>query len=199
MSINDIMPFATLVLRMSDISTSDTLSNYPITNATGSINQNRTGYTFYNVNLRGIVGNDIFDKYDYFNVRISGIVAYMANLPLMLLGTIDGTSYMCCRVFLSGLNFINNTYNIKNKTNTGSCCIAYYNLNSNSSSPNQALSFDESYIYTIKKTECFNLTFSYLTMDNNDPAVYIDPAGTDTQKLFPRVTWILDFIPCIPE
>jgi len=189
------MPFATLVLRMSDISISDTLSNYPISNATGSINQNRTSYTFKNVNLRAIVGNDIFDKYDYFNMRVAGMVAYMNNLPLMLTGTIDGTSYMCCRVFMSGPNFINNTYNIKRKTNTGSCCIAYYNLNSNSSNPRQALSYDESYIYTIKKTECFDITISYLTMDNKDPAEYIDPAGTDLQKLFPRVTWILDFIP----
>lgn len=199
MSTNDVMPFATLMLRMSDISVSDTLGDYPISNATGSVNQNRTEYTFKNVNLRAIVGNDIFDKYDYFNIRIAGMVAYMNNLPLMLLGTVDGTSYMCVRVFMSGPNFINNTYDIKRKTNTGSCCIAYYNLNSNFSNPRQALSYDESYIYTIKKTECFDIKFNYLTMDNKDPSVYIDPLGSDAQKLFPRVTWILDFIPCIPE
>ena len=197
MSTNDLIPFATLVLRMSDISLSDTLANYPLTNDTGTINQNRTEYTFYNVNLKTIIGNDIYEKYDYFNIRISGLIATGSIVPLMLGGTLDGTSYLCLKVFLSGLNFINNTYDTRTQTNSGSCCINYYTCNTSGGAtvPYQATTFDESYIYTIKKTECVNLTFKYLTMDNKSPDIYIDPAGTNAQKLFPRVTWIIDFIP----
>ena len=44
-----------------------------ISNQNGIISNNRCNYTWYNINLRNILGNDIYEKYDKFNISLNTV------------------------------------------------------------------------------------------------------------------------------
>ena len=61
-----------LVLNENDISISDTYTDFPLENNIGKINNIRNVIRFKNINFRNLLG-DMYDKYDTFNLRLSGI------------------------------------------------------------------------------------------------------------------------------
>ena len=44
-----------------------------ITTTTGLISNNRCNFTWYNINLRNILGNDIYEKYNKFNISLNTV------------------------------------------------------------------------------------------------------------------------------
>ena len=88
----------------------------------GTSNNNRTSTTWNNINLRTLLG-DMYDKYDMFNLCLNTVAS----------GTALSNIYKApadCNVIMrvSGLPFINNTYNIgsSSNTNTPNCTIASF-------------------------------------------------------------------------
>ena len=96
------MENTTLVLRTFDANTS--LQN--------------TYYVWENINLRNLMGN-MYDKYEKFNLCLTSISSTNANATL---GTLLEDTMVVANI--SGLPFINQTYNTKtgNNTNTATLC-----------------------------------------------------------------------------
>jgi hypothetical protein len=64
-----------LILKTTDIITTATNANYfntpgTITTAIGQVSQSRTSMTWYNINIRSLLG-DLYDKYERFNISLN--------------------------------------------------------------------------------------------------------------------------------
>lgn len=66
-----------LCLKTTQISSSNTFSDYAtdaiVSTSSGQISNNRTRYTWYNVNLRNLLG-PIYNKYNMFNISLNSIL-----------------------------------------------------------------------------------------------------------------------------
>ena len=98
---------ASLVLKGSDL-TAGSFTQYGYTDA------NRTTMTWNNINLRTLLG-DMYDQYDYFNLCLNTIATGQA-------GAIDNVDKNNLNLYLriSGLPWSNQTYNVKNGSNSSS-------------------------------------------------------------------------------
>lgn len=106
-------PVASLVLKTSDLAlNSDT--------EVGSCDTFNTNITWRNLNLRTILG-DMYDKYDTFNLCLNSVSSGLANNTFGVdLG--DRT----VQLNLTGLPFINNTYDAIRKNNTSVATIGTF-------------------------------------------------------------------------
>ena len=113
---------ASLVLKTSDITQkSDYVYGYSYSSAVGSMNAKGSSITWNNINLRTLLG-DMYDKFDMFNICLNTISTSQANL-------IDtNADSKNINVKISGLPFINQTYNVKNGSNGSSTTIATFNF-----------------------------------------------------------------------
>jgi hypothetical protein len=124
--------------------------------------------TFTNLNLRTIVGFDMYEKYDTFNLNIE----YIANgkstdgyLNDLLIPYVD--------IQVSGLNFINSTYNFALKSTTNICTMCVYEFPSSSTSTGDPWNQSHLINYTNltgadfakPNGENFDLTISFATLD----------------------------------
>jgi hypothetical protein len=91
-----------LILKHSDISTSTTSDS--VSNNVGSWSNGKQK-TAFNFNLRDLLGNKMYDENDMFVLRLNQLSYSSANFPL----TPKDQQLV---VTLSGLNFINSTYNV---------------------------------------------------------------------------------------
>ena len=93
------------VLRTTDINASNAPVTYfgtTINNNIGRIAQNRSSLSWYNVNLKSILGS-MYDKYEKFNIYLNFIAGSGTG------GTAETTlDYRLFQVQVSGLPFINN-------------------------------------------------------------------------------------------
>ena len=143
---------ATLILRTSDISA--TPSTIGVSNA------NKSQLNWININLRTLLG-DLYDKYDTFNLRLTGV-----NGNALTYGTaaIDRLHV----VNISGLPWINCTYNTSTKMNTDTCQIASF-AGGNNTSFN--VNFESSAIATFTKCQNTDITITLLKMDGTTPSM----------------------------
>jgi hypothetical protein len=74
-------------------------------------------HTWYNINLRTLLG-DLYDKYDYFNLKLISIMSLDTK------GGIDTVEENYVNVKMSGLTFVNQTYDVNNKCNTNVCYLS---------------------------------------------------------------------------
>jgi len=113
---------ASLVLKTSDLTqNSSYLYGNAFSSQHGSMNSKSSSITWNNINLRVLLG-DMYDKYDVFNICLNTISTSQAN-------TID--AYPDSRnvnIKISGLPFINQTYNVKTGSNSNSTTIATFNF-----------------------------------------------------------------------
>jgi hypothetical protein len=95
---------ATLVLRTADLTPNTT-------NAIGTADTFLLNFTWNNINLRTLLGS-MYEKYDRFCLVPTQIQSVTAG------GAIGSTGDdLNCLVFISGLPFTNNTYNVSTLTN----------------------------------------------------------------------------------
>ena len=126
----------TLILNTFDISTSQ---NGQVFNAVGvirtidnqyeTLSDNKCNITWKGVNLRKLMGNDIYNKYETFNLYI-----YQINQGTGLSNTvtmISGAFYLV-DIKMKGLPFLNNTYNVATGMNTNEAFLTSYVLNNSS-------------------------------------------------------------------
>ena len=137
-----------------------------------SNNTSNTSFTFNNVSLRTILGS-LYDEYDTFNLSLNSIMSsYTGAIGN---GSLFGSALndTCIMVKMSGLNFINHSYQISSNTNnSNSCVIANIAL---SRSVINTFNFYASSIYTFTKSggDIVNITFDLLRFDNNYPSTSV--------------------------
>ena len=113
---------AGLVLRTIDIQIG-TGGNYRAdlinaNNEIGTIQSNGQYLVFKNINMRILLGT-LWDKYDMFNICLRTLAVSTSG------NAINGVS---CSIWMSGLNFVNQTYSVKTKTLVNECCLGDNNF-----------------------------------------------------------------------
>jgi hypothetical protein len=154
---------ATLVLRTADLPANSS-------NAVGSTNQYITNMTWNNINLRTLLGS-MYEKYDRFALVPTQIQSITAFSGVGTTG--DDRNIM---IFISGLPFINNTYNVSTLTNQNSAFINFIKfLTSNTASA----STTPNILLFSKNQELVNLNIYYqrINKNGNTPPTY-DPVTT---------------------
>jgi hypothetical protein len=154
----ELLEVCNFVLNGNDISSSDTAANYPVINSLGSINSLRNIITFYNINLENVLG-DMYKKYEVFNLRLTGV-----NGSLQTYGTasIDRLHV----INITGLPWINCTYNTVSRCNTDTCQLGSF-VGGTGVSFN--VNFESSLIATFAKCQNTNITITLLRMDGTTP------------------------------
>jgi hypothetical protein len=104
---------ATLILNSADLTTSQT--------QIGIKNASNTEQTWYNINVKDIVGQVMFDKYEQFNIILVENI-----MTVMTAGTtFPANNEKVSMLMMRGLNFRNATYSAVTKNQSGSACIGF--------------------------------------------------------------------------
>ena len=90
-----------------------------IDNEIGTIQSNGQYLVFKNINMRQVLGT-LYDKYDMFNVCLR---TYLSS-P----NTGSAINNVACSIWLSGLNWVNQTYSVRTKTFNTEACIGGCNF-----------------------------------------------------------------------
>ena len=114
---------ATLTLKTIDLEINQT-------NHKGRTDQYQTSMTWNNINLRLLLG-DMYDRYENFNLKLCHVLCDDNRLYNSGTGTYtnvsgDSNSDRIVTLNISGLNFLNNTYNTSTQCNSNSVVIATY-------------------------------------------------------------------------
>jgi len=170
------------VLRESDISTSNVVGDYPLSNTKGSINQYRTSITWKAVNIKNLLGS-LYDQYDLFNLDVSSI----ANpIPTTLFGVTDNDR--CIHFKMAGLDWIFNTYNTTSGNTVNEAII------SNTRFTNQTTAINlinyRKMTTTFRKCITTDITINLDTINGNPPNMN---AGT----IFPQLTFSFRITPVL--
>jgi hypothetical protein len=160
-----------LVLKTSDL-TADSTTNI------GSCDQYKTTFTWFNINLRALLG-DLYYQYDYFNMTLT-------NLNCSAMGSTVATGNHDDRILtvkISGLPFINQSYNQPTGNNGIFTTFAAYNLPTAHYGSNDQFYNNGSNVMTFRKDQdqC-NITISFFRVVDDVP-----PALTST---FPNFIFI---------
>jgi len=114
---------ASLVLKTSDFTTDPLFATLnPYNTSRGSCNRQLSSLTWNNINLRTLLG-DMYNDYDIFNLCLNTISTSLAPAQ------IDANNeFKAVSIKISGLPFINQTYNVKNGCNGNSTIISTFNF-----------------------------------------------------------------------
>ena len=150
-----------LTLKTSDINLSDTQADYlnAVVTSTGSITNRKKTFTWYNVNLKNLLG-EWYNNYDAFNICLVAISqSYQANQYIVGNGSTVLESNVVM-VKMSGLQWLS-SYDQKTGTNTGTVVVGLRNFNEYHLAKNNYVTF-------LKGAQITNITIS------------LDNIGTDT-------------------
>jgi len=147
-----------------------------------STNSIKSSFTWNNINLRHLLGNDMYDKYDRFNLCLNCIsTAYTAN-------ALSGTTNSQVLIRLTGLPWVNCNYNItSNGINVNNIYTIITSFKFSSSTPQEPLIqyFYGSNIATFSKnSDIISITIDYLRL--------VDLLTPDTTNTYPQMTFIFD-------
>ena len=127
----------TLILNTLDITTNQNPQTYnsggsirTIDNQYGTISDNKCNLTWKGVNLRLLMGNDIFNKYETFNLYL-----YQISQGQGISGTtpLSSSSFSLVDIKMGGLPWLNNSYNVATRTNSHEAFLTSYLLNNSPS------------------------------------------------------------------
>ena len=162
---------ASLLLKTSDIPLNGS-------DVYGSSNQFRSSMTWNNINLRTVLG-DMYDKYDIFNLEIIHIVAAVLVNESGSGGSITfgaTPSDRCLLLQVSGLPFINQTYNFKNGCNTNLATICAFAFPGTLSNSSTLVNYNNTNSLTFgKNQDLCSITLSFNRVDDL-PIVHTNPA-----------------------
>jgi hypothetical protein len=157
---------ARLVLRSSDLYILGP-NGFEI-NTLGAMNQERTNFTWNNINLQTVLG-DLYDDYDLFNLNL---VQVMSNSTF---GGNYGTNTMDRNVIfrISGLPFINETYNFVNRCNTNQAVLCGF-VFPNTGSIGLLHTYDSQNNLTFSKNQNLcNINIFHSRMDGNPTSTVV--------------------------
>ena len=154
---------ACLVLKTNVLPTNGT------TNAFGSGNSTLSSFTWTNINLRTLLG-DMFDKYDRY-------LLLLQNISHAIAGAMTTTENKAVLINMSGLSFVNSTYNQKLQSNSGALIVCPFIF---IASAIQSQLYNNLPVSTfIKQNDIVNISINY-TKIKDDAA----PTGTMPHMCF---------------
>jgi hypothetical protein len=144
---------AALVLKTSDL-TANSITEI------GEANQYMTSMTWYNINLRTLLG-DMYDNYDIFNLSLNTFTSAVLNGVIG--ASLDDRQLL---VKVSGLPFLNQTYDVAKGHNTSSTYVGSVYLTTTASSWQIFNGFN---VATFgKNQELVNITITYERVIDGD-------------------------------
>jgi len=105
-----------LILKTSDLTVNSTTN-------IGSCDQFRQNFTWFNINLRSLLG-DLYNQYDYFNLLLISVSCSICSAAAGQGGSDDRLVY----VKMSGLPFVNQTYKQTKGNNISSSILTIYTI-----------------------------------------------------------------------
>ena len=165
---------AALMLKTSDL-TADSITEI------GEANLHMTSMTWYNINLRTLLG-DMYDDYDIFNLSFNTYTSAVVGSGATLAGaSLDDRQLL---VKISGLPFLNQTYDVAKGHNTSSTYMGSIYLTSAQSSYQTFNGFN---VATFgKNQELVNITITYERV--------VDSALPTTANVFPASVFFFSII-----
>ncbi len=139
---------ASLRLSMNDISIDDTGGSYPLTNSIGYMSQYRDQIVFKNINMKFLL-QEMYDQYEYFNIAL---VCIMSDGSAFGTATID----RMVRFEMSGLPWVNNTYNVSTMNNEGSAVMGFAKV----STSDTLLNYSYANMASFRKCENVDITIN---------------------------------------
>ena len=161
---------STLTLSTFDISTSiagTVFYNKTVDNQIGTISNNRCTLTWKNINIRQVLGG-MYDRYETFNIYL-----YQISQSSSLATSINA-QFSMVDVRISGLPFLNHTYNTVSRNNTNSAYLTSYSLHTGTvGTPGTATPMYNPVTLTFSKcTDCVDLTIDMkCTKDQQYPSI----------------------------
>ena len=162
---------ARLVLKTSSLSTSDLDTNF-------------TKASFNNIDLRTVLGNNMFNEYDTFNLSLKSITSSVggpATGETTQFGL--GLDDLTVNIYLEGLPFINQTY-VVGKQNTTEVLLTTFIFKRDQSA---SLYLTDNYITFSKYQQSCDLKFRYENLNTG--------SLPDTTGKFPDVVYIFEIYP----
>jgi len=143
------------------------LRSYPLNditvnaNSTLGFNQNNnTSFTWNNINLKTLLGHEMYEKYDTFNIDITSISN--SGMP----NEYSNSQNECMvNIVMSGLNFINSTYEQITGNNNNKCYICTYEfppLGSHQLTNMTLYPYNVASAEFSKSSDIINLTIEYI-------------------------------------
>lgn len=147
-----------LVLRTSDLTANSTT-------AIGQCDQYRQNFTWFNINLRNLLG-DLYEQYDYFNISLVSMSSSAASATLQ--GNIDDKTVY---VEMSGLPFVNQTYDQPSQNNHTSATLTIYQIPTTAIASTQQYNNSQINVLTFGKSQDLcNINIALLrVLDNKKP------------------------------
>ena len=173
-------PKVNFTLKTSDISTSDVVGDYPLSNSIGSINQYRTSITWNAVNIKNILGS-LYDQHELFNLEIRSVGS---PIPPTLFGITDNDRMLTIK--MAGLDWVFNTYDTIYGHQTSEAIIGNRRFNSQTA-PNNII-INQRLITTFRKCITANITINLYNIFDIPPEMN---AGT----IFPQQIFVFKITP----
>ena len=165
------------VLKTSDINTADTQVTYynqTVSNEKGKIFNSRTGYTWYNVNMKNLLG-DWYNKYDKFNICLVSLTqSYQAAQVAANVLTLSTNNVVSIK--MSGLQWLS-SYDQASRNNTDSVTVGVKNFNINNDLPSG------NYITFSKGSQITNITINLHSL-TGDASLVDSQASTFGHMVF---------------
>lgn len=129
--------------------------------AKGTVNITNTEITWNNINFRLLLG-DMYDKYDFLNLQLINITSDDNRLGELISG--NGVSDRIFSVNMSGLNFVNQTYDSNTNNMSSNVVLATFVLYDELSK-----NYSNNIVTFAKGNELCNLTLSYTIIADDIP------------------------------
>lgn len=151
-----------LVLKTSDLTINSSTT-------VGQCDQFRTSFTWYNINLRNLLG-DLYNQYDYFNLSLISLSSSVASASAGS-GTPDDRLIY---IKLGGLPFIGQNYNQKSGNSGGLTTIGTFQIPTTAITSNQFYNNSANVCTFNKDQDLCNFSISFFrVIDDTKPALTI--------------------------
>jgi len=159
---------ASLVLKTFDLT-------YGSTTSAGTADTLGTTFTWNNINLRVLLG-DMYDQYDRFNLNLNTIATGKSG------SYSGGEDERANYITITGLPWVNNTYNVNVNSNTNTTVIASMYIGS--AVQNTQYFYGNNTTTFTKNQEVCNITITFLKV--------IDGAKPNPAIAYPKMIFIFD-------
>jgi hypothetical protein len=166
-----------LVLRTSDLSFDDS-TKY------GFCDEFRTDFTWYNINLRFLL-SDLYDQCDFFNMPLISVSLSRCNALDASTATDDDYENRNVLIKISGLPFINQTYDTLTKNNGTFVTVAPLNIPTTAITTNQFYNNSANVITFNKSQDLCNFYIAlFRVLDDTKPSLDADTANPNFVFIF---------------
>ena len=169
-----ILPKANFILKTSDISTSNVIGDYPLSNSKGSINATRTSITFNGVCIKNILG-ELYNNYELFNLQLVS-VGYPIGTTLYGVTNDD----LNIHFGITGFDWVFTNYNTATSNTSRETFVSGVKFAGQGTSHNNP--YYKQPVYTFRKCITTDITINLYTINGTLPNMNI---GT----IWPRLTF----------